>query len=174
MKRQFTRWLLTIAALSLAAPAFALNDTPAPTPAGTSTPAASPAAAAGKPREQQRPSNGNDVFQGPDTFEGGVQVGKTSDGGSLLTFMKGFTCTVNPVAMTLPGQTTTVGCAAPGARTGDFVSCRMGVGNASGAIIHGVSAATDVVSIEFVALSDQFADLAALTLSCVVVGTTAR
>jgi hypothetical protein len=164
--------LLGVVALAalLPATAFALNDTPAPTPAGTSTPAAtaSPDTAsdrsksvAGVPAAQ--------YFIGTQTFEGGIEVGSTALGATKLDFIKRVKCTVDPVAMTLPTQTTTVRCAATGTVATDYANCALPIASAAGAVIKSVSAATDAIDIELVAISERFPDVGEVAIQCLVV-----
>jgi hypothetical protein len=173
MRRVLRRLLLTGIALALAAPAFAQPATPL----GTFTPAGSPSAGPGYGREKQRPSNGGDALQAPMTMEGGLQIGKTTAGGSLLTFAKAFSCAIDPASLgATPGAITTIRCAQTGLRAGDFVLCRLPVATTggTGVVLRGFTPGTDYVDIELVSVSASFTDLPATTVACLAVGTSAR
>lgn len=108
------RLLVALALTLLAAPAFA--QTPTPVTAATSSPDA------GQTRSQSGfGPPGAMTFSGVQTFEGGAQIGTTSAGASLLTFVKRGQCLVDPSSSLGDGAETIVSCAATGALAGDFV-----------------------------------------------------
>jgi hypothetical protein len=93
-----------------------------PAAAQTPTPVtvASPSPDGHQNRDRQRPSTGGEWLESPVTFEGGAQIGKTSLGASLLTFVARGNCLVDPSGDLGDGAETIVSCTATGAIVGDM------------------------------------------------------
>ena len=167
------RRILALVAMASLVPtlSFAVDSATPPTPAGLFTPAA-----VASPNAQERRSDalpaapGKRVFLDAQTFDGGAQVGTTAAGASKLTFMKRIKCTVDPPSLTVPGMIANVSCAATGAAAGDFAACSLPLASSSGVVIKSVAAATDVVSISLVGISDAaFPDVGSVDIQCLVV-----
>lgn len=157
--------LLVVVAVLMASTAHA--QTPA-TPAGTSTPAATASADGSQRRDEMSPAVGGFAYEKPVTAEGGFQIGKTADGATLFTFAKRVKCTVNPIAVSGPGATTRIRCAATGAATGDYVSCTLPLGSASGVVLKSAATGTDYVEMSLVGIHDVFVDVGAVDIECLV------
>jgi hypothetical protein len=108
------RLLLLLAVAVLTLPALASAQTPTPVTV------ASPSPDGSQSRNALAPNRGGFAFEQPDIFEGGLQIGKTSDSASLLTFVARGTCYVDPSASLGDAAETIVSCVATGAAVGDM------------------------------------------------------
>lgn len=112
------RLLIAVALVALAGPAWAQTATPVT--------AATPSNDGSTTRSQAKPANpGKQTWADAQTFEGGVQIGTTGNGASLLTFVARGNCLADPSASLGDGAETIVSCAVPGAATGDFVAVQI-------------------------------------------------
>ena len=118
------RLLVAVAMVAASAPSYAADLA---TPTATAV-AATPAATASPDNQQRRDSQVSNVggfaFEGPNINEGGLQIGKTSDGASLFTFAARGTCTFNQPSMATD-TFSVVGCTVTGAAVGDFVVAQL-------------------------------------------------
>lgn len=132
------RFLLALALVALAMPAYA--QTPAPTVAATAAPDA------GQTPGVQTKRLGGAIVERAETFAAGLQVGATSTGAALLTFVKRGTCTVNPNTLS-DGAAQGITCTATGAAAGDAVVASIAtIADGAAVTITRAVAATDSVT----------------------------
>lgn len=129
------RLLVGVALLALATPAGAADLATPTATAALATPAATASPDASQRVDTQSKRIGGERVERADTFEGGLQIGTTAAGASLLTFAKRGKCTLNlpsiaavptpaPTPATSFGMVPTVvkvSCTATGVATGDLV-----------------------------------------------------
>lgn len=122
------KFVVIAALLALATPAGAANlATPTATIAAA-TPVATPSPDDQLRRDAQQPAVGGRVVEQAETFEGGIQIGKTGDGASKLAFVARGVCTFDlpafaavPTPMVGPPRVQKLNCTATGAAVGDAV-----------------------------------------------------
>lgn len=133
---RFARFLLlALLVLSLTAPVHAANLATPTATAALATPAASPSPDGSQRTDQQARQVGGIRYDKPSTFDGGLQVGTTAAGASLLTFSKRGSClldlpSIAAVPTPAPTPATSFGfvpsvvkasCTATGVAVGDLV-----------------------------------------------------
>lgn len=129
------RLLMVVGLVALSAPSFAADLATPTATAALATPAATASPDGSQRREEMAPSVGGHVFEKANIFEGGLQIGTTDNGASLLTFAKRGSCLLNlpsiaavptpaPTPATSFGQIPSVvkvSCTATGVAVGDLV-----------------------------------------------------
>jgi hypothetical protein len=174
------RLLLAVLVLLLAAPVHAANLATPTATAAAATPAATASPDGAQARAQQAVQAGGLVFEKPNTFEGGAQIGKTADGATLVTFMARYKCTFDLPAFTAvptpvvgPPRMQKLNCAATGAVVGDGVFAslqRWGEGEYVGMTLDTATViAADLIELQFTHGSLAGLDPGPLTVELLVV-----